>query len=44
MRKLVGAMLLIVLVHATSTARAADSWGLPGEENVRFEAKVVDEL
>ncbi len=25
-------------------ARAADSWGLPGEEIVRFEAKVVDVL
>ncbi len=44
MRKLVGATLLIVLVHAASAARAADSWGLPGEEIVRFEAKVVDLL
>ncbi len=27
-----------------SAARAADSWGQPGEESVRFEAKVVDLL
>ncbi|MCH8000119.1 MAG: hypothetical protein IIA34_00435 [Proteobacteria bacterium] len=28
----------------TGAARAAESWGLPGEEIVRFEAKVVDLL
>ncbi len=44
MRKLLGATLLIVLVHGAGAARAADSWGLPGEEIVRFEAKVVDLL
>ncbi len=44
MRQLLGAMLLIVLVHGAGAARAADSWGLPGEEIVRFEAKVVDVL
>ncbi len=49
MRKCLGATLLIVLVHAAlvhgaGAARAADSWGLPGEEIVRFEAKVVDLL
>lgn len=29
---------------APGAARAAESWGLPGEEKARFEAKVVDVL
>ncbi len=43
MRHLIGvtAMALAVLSPA---AQAAEKWGLPGEEAVRFEAKVVDIL
>jgi hypothetical protein len=32
------------LIAAASIAQGAESWGLPGEETVRFEAKVVDVL
>jgi hypothetical protein len=32
------------LALSTPAARAAESWGLPGEEIARFEAKVVDIL
>ncbi len=38
------AMLLVGLALTPGAARAAESWGLPGEETVRFEAKVVDLL
>jgi len=34
----------LILIAAAPGARAAESWGLPGEEIVRFEAKVVDVL
>jgi hypothetical protein len=44
MRKSFCAMLLVGLAMSTGAARAAESWGLPGEETVRFEAKVVDLL
>jgi hypothetical protein len=38
-------MLLVGLALLfTGAARAAESWGLPGEETLRFEAKVVDIL
>ncbi len=38
------AMLAIGLALSTGAARAAEGWGLPGEEKARFEAKVVDLL
>jgi hypothetical protein len=44
MRKSFCAMLLVGLAFATGAAHAAESWGLPGEEKARFEAKVVDIL
>jgi len=44
MRFLFSALLAIGLSLSTPAARAAESWGLPGEEVVRFEAKVVDIL
>ncbi len=44
MRNLSFAMLLVGMVLATGSARAAESWGLPGEETARFEARVVDLL
>jgi hypothetical protein len=34
----------LALIAAASVAQGAESWGLPGEEIVRFEAKVVDVL
>jgi len=37
-------MVLLAALAAAGAARAADSWGLPGEEEARFEAKVVDML
>ncbi len=44
MRHLTLAVLVAAGILSASTARAADSWGLPGEEIVRFEATVVDVL
>ncbi len=44
MRNLFFAVFLVGLAFSTGPARAAESWGLPGEEEVRFEAKVVDIL
>jgi hypothetical protein len=43
-RHLILAALAAVLIAASGAARAAESWGLPGEETARFEAKVVDIL
>jgi hypothetical protein len=37
-------MLLVGLALTSGAARAAESWGLPGEEEVRLEARVVDLL
>ncbi len=42
MKKILGASFAAVLLLASGVAQAASSWGLPGEEIVRFEAKVVD--
>ncbi len=42
MKNLFSALLLVGLALSGGVARAAESWGLPGEEKVRFEAKVVD--
>ncbi len=44
MGRLFGAIVVAVFLHSAAAARAAESWGLPGEEIVRFEAKVVDIL
>ncbi len=44
MRNTLCAMFLVGLALTSGAARAAESWGLPGEEEVRFEAKVVDLL
>ena len=44
MRYLFCALLAFGLALSTNASRAAESWGLPGEEVVRFEAKVVDIL
>ncbi len=44
MRQLILATLAIGLVFSTGAARAAEKWGLPGEETARFEARVVDLL
>ncbi len=44
MRQLTVVAVVAAGLLTASTARAADSWGLPGEEIVRFEAKVVDLL
>ncbi len=44
MRTFFFALLAIGLALVTNPLRAAESWGLPGEEIVRFEAKVVDLL
>ncbi len=44
MKLIICAMLALGLALTTAAARAAESWGLPGEEEVRFEAKVVDIL
>ena len=38
------ALLAIGLAFSNGVARAAESWGLPGEEKARFEATVVDLL
>ena len=42
MNRLLFALALVTVV--VGPAQAADEWGLPGEEVVRFEAKVVDIL
>ncbi len=44
MGHLFGATLVVALFFSVGAARAAESWGLPGEEKARFEAKVVDVL
>ena len=44
MRNLFFALLAIGLLFSSAAARPAEGWGLPGEEEVRFEAKVVDLL
>ncbi len=44
MRYLCCAMLVLGLALLTTAARAAEGWGLPGEEKARFEATVVDLL
>ncbi len=44
MRNWFSVLLAIGLVFSTGATRAAESWGLPGEEVVRFEARVVDLL
>lgn len=44
MRHLTLAAVVAAALLTSGAARAADSWGLPGEEIVRFEAKVVDVL
>ncbi len=44
MRQLTVVAVVAAGLLTASTARAAESWGLPGEEIVRFEAKVVDLL
>lgn len=44
MRAILSTAVLLVALATTGTAHAADSWGLPNEEEARFEAKVVDML
>ncbi|MCH7793712.1 MAG: hypothetical protein IH900_01030 [Proteobacteria bacterium] len=44
MRQLTLAAVVAAALLTAGAARAAESWGLPGEEIVRFEAKVVDLL
>ncbi|MEE8505542.1 MAG: hypothetical protein V3S40_04890 [Kiloniellales bacterium] len=44
MKKILGASFAAVLLLANGAAQAASSWGLPDEEIVRFDAKVVDIL
>ncbi|MEE9210091.1 MAG: hypothetical protein V3U23_06525 [Kiloniellales bacterium] len=44
MRNIFCAMLLVGVALSSGTVRAAESWGLPGEETARFEATVVDLL
>ena len=41
---LITALMAIALFSFSHAALAADSWGLPGEEEVRFDAKVIDVL
>ena len=43
-RNIFCALLLVGVTLTPGALRAAESWGLPGEETVRFEAKVVDLL
>ena len=43
-RNMFCAMILAGVTLTPGALRAAESWGLPGEETVRFEAKVVDLL
>lgn len=44
MQRIFSAVILLAALTAAGAARAAESWGLPGEEIARFEAKVVDVL
>lgn len=44
MRTILSTMVVLAALGATSAAQAASSWGLPNEEETRFEAKVVDLL
>ncbi|MHA1600217.1 MAG: hypothetical protein ACTSW2_05280 [Alphaproteobacteria bacterium] len=44
MRAILSTVVLLAALAVTGTAQAASSWGLPDEEEVRFEAKVVDML
>jgi hypothetical protein len=44
MRAILNTIVLLAALAVTSAAQAAQSWGLPGEEEARFEAKVVDML
>ena len=44
MRQSTLAAVVAAVLLTSGAARAAESWGLPGEEIVRFEAKVVDLL
>ncbi len=44
MQRLIAGALVAAFVLAAGTARAAQEWGLPGEEIARFDAKVVDVL
>jgi len=44
MRAILSTMVLLAALAAASTAQAAQSWGLQNEEEVRFEATVVDLL
>ncbi len=44
MRYFLTAILGALLLSTAGSAVAAESWGLPGEEKTRFEAKVVDAL
>ncbi|MDP6475138.1 MAG: hypothetical protein QF449_00475 [Alphaproteobacteria bacterium] len=41
---LIAALMAIALFSFSDAALAADSWGLPDEEEVRFDAKVIDVL
>ena len=42
MKKSISIVAVVMLALGTSGVRAAEEWGLPDEEVVRFEAKVVD--
>jgi len=44
MRAILSTIVLMAALAVTGTAQAAQSWGLPNEEEVRFEATVVDML
>ncbi|HIM45255.1 MAG TPA: hypothetical protein EYM34_03190, partial [Alphaproteobacteria bacterium] len=41
---LIAALFAIAVFSFSHAVSAADSWGLPGEEEVRFDAKVTDVL
>ena len=41
---IVGALFVIALISLSNVVFAADSWGLPNEEEARFEATVTDVL
>ena len=44
MQRFITGALVAAFVLAAGSARAAEEWGLPGEEVARFDAKVVDVL
>jgi hypothetical protein len=44
MKTTIAILSLVLLAASTAGAIAAESWGLPEEEETRFEAKVVDTL